>query len=290
LGPTRRISLRGNLFPSSDGVAGFHKRLDWLILPLLLFLLAGCSTLPNGPQWGRDSTLRPGWARVETAAAHAALSPETWAPLAGAAVSWSTGLDHTISDWATDHHPLFGSESGANQASDYLAGATIAAFGTTVLATPSGNQPGEWLRNKAAGAAVDGAAILAANGLTGLLKSSAGRVRPNGKGTHSFPSGHATNAAVFATLASRNLDYLPLTPMERTVSRVGLGTLTAATAWARVEAKKHYPSDVLAGIAIGHFFGAFISDAFLGPKSPVLLDTTVDPKDHAVGFSLLFRY
>ncbi|MEJ2698889.1 MAG: phosphatase PAP2 family protein [Desulfuromonadales bacterium] len=240
MGPTRRISLRGYLFPSSNGVAGFHKRLDWLILPLLLFLLAGCSTLPNGPQWGRDATLRPGWARVETAAAHAALSPETWAPLAGAAVSWSTGLDHKISDWATDHHPLFGSESGANQASDYLCGGTIAAFGTTVLATPSGNQPGEWLRNKAAGAAVE--------------------------------------------------DYLPLTPMERTVSRVGLGTLTAATAWARVEAKKHYPSDVLAGIAIGHFFGAFISDAFLGPKSPVLLDTTVDPKDHAVGFSLLFRY
>jgi membrane-associated phospholipid phosphatase len=38
----------------------------------------------------------------------------------------------------------------------------------------------------------------------------------------------------------------------------------AATAWARVEANKHYPSDVLAGAAIGHFLTAFIHDSFLG--------------------------
>jgi membrane-associated phospholipid phosphatase len=46
--------------------------------------------------------------------------------------------------------------------------------------------------------------------------------------------------------------------------RVGFALLTAGTAWARVEAKKHFPSDVLAGIAIGHFIGAFMNDAFLG--------------------------
>jgi hypothetical protein len=31
-----------------------------------------------------------------------------------------------------------------------------------------------------------------------------------------------------------------------------------------VEAKKHYPSDVLAGYAIGHLSSAIINDAFLG--------------------------
>jgi len=37
-----------------------------------------------------------------------------------------------------------------------------------------------------------------------------------------------------------------------------------ATAWARVEAGKHYPSDVLAGAALAHFVTVFIHDAFLG--------------------------
>ena len=266
------------------------KRFRCLILPLLLLLLTGCATLPNAPRWGENATLRPGWDRVESAATRAAFSPATWAPLSGAAVSWATGLDHTVSDWASDHTPVFGSQSGANHASDYLAGATFAAFALTVAATPSGTDPGEWTRNKAKGVAVDGAAILAANGLTELLKVTAGRVRPNGESTHSFPSGHATNAAVFATLASRNLDALPLSPTERTVSRAGLVTLTAATAWARVEAQKHYPSDVLAGAAIGHFFGAFFNDAFLGTDSPVLVDTSVDPAGHAVCFNLLWSY
>ena len=35
------------------------------------------------------------------------------------------------------------------------------------------------------------------------------------------------------------------------------------TGWARVEAEKHYPSDVLAGYAIGHFIARFMYHAFL---------------------------
>jgi hypothetical protein len=35
-------------------------------------------------------------------------------------------------------------------------------------------------------------------------------------------------------------------------------------AWARVEGAKHFPSDVLAGAALGYFITAFIHDAFLG--------------------------
>ena len=46
--------------------------------------------------------------------------------------------------------------------------------------------------------------------------------------------------------------------------RIAKAALDAGTAWARVEGERHYPSDVLAGMAIGHFFGAFITDAFLG--------------------------
>jgi hypothetical protein len=47
----------------------------------------------------------------------------------------------------------------------------------------------------------------------------------------------------------------------------GLILITAGTAWARVEAKRHYPADILAGMAIGHFISAFVNDAFLGLDS-----------------------
>ena len=33
--------------------------------------------------------------------------------------------------------------------------------------------------------------------------------------------------------------------------------------WARVEARGHYPTDVLVGAALGHFINAFIYDAFM---------------------------
>ena len=50
----------------------------------------------------------------------------------------------------------------------------------------------------------------------------------------------------------------------RTAAVIGLDTLTFATGWARVEAGAHYPSDVLVGMSIGHFFGEIFTDAFLG--------------------------
>jgi len=49
--------------------------------------------------------------------------------------------------------------------------------------------------------------------------------------------------------------------------------MASGTAWARVEAGVHYPSDVLAGAALGNFLTAFIHDAFLNL-----------PEESSVGF------
>ena len=48
------------------------------------------------------------------------------------------------------------------------------------------------------------------------------------------------------------------------VVRYSANTLAAATAWARVEAVKHYPADVLAGAAPGHFLTTVIHDSMMG--------------------------
>jgi membrane-associated phospholipid phosphatase len=53
--------------------------------------------------------------------------------------------------------------------------------------------------------------------------------------------------------------------------------LTFGTAWARVEAGAHYPSDVLVGMSIGNFFGLMFSDAFLNDGLRERLALAFDP-------------
>jgi undecaprenyl-diphosphatase len=59
--------------------------------------------------------------------------------------------------------------------------------------------------------------------------------------TTSFPSGHSASAAAFATAAA----------VEAPAVAVPLGALSAAVAVSRVVTGAHYPSDVVAGAAIG---------------------------------------
>ena len=42
--------------------------------------------------------------------------------------------------------------------------------------------------------------------------------------------------------------------------------LLVGVAWGRIEAGKHYPSDVLAGYALGHFLAALVDNA-LGERT-----------------------
>lgn len=268
------------------------SNLKWLLLALtvvFLPLLAGCATLPNGRGWGQDATLCPGWDRVGQAALNAALSPGTWAPAAGAAVFQIGHLDRNLSRWASNNTPIFGSKNNADTASDVLEATSEAAYVITTLATPSGADSGEWAKAKAKGLLVGLAAIGLTEGATDGLKYSTRVTRPDRSGHDSFPSGHASRTAVCYTLASRNLTFLDMPPAARAGLRLGFLTLTAGTAWSRLEAKKHYPSDVLAGMALGHFLGAFINDAFLGADAQSM-QLTVAPsrKETMVSLNWLF--
>lgn len=235
------------------------------LLPGLLFvLLTGCTATGPRGNWGAEATLTPGWNRVGTAAADALLSPCTWGPALGAAAFRIDHLDTRISDWAREETPLFGSTDKAANASDDLRLATELAWLTTGLAAPSGETLGSATWNKVKGLGIGYAAIKGTDYATSAVKKTADRTRPDASNDLSFPSGHSSHASVAATLAGRNLDYLSLPPAGKRAGNVALGALVAGTGWARIEAGKHYPSDVLAGAALGHFLGAFINDAFLG--------------------------
>jgi undecaprenyl-diphosphatase len=87
---------------------------------------------------------------------------------------------------------------------------------------------------------------VAGKGLTGRARPSAEvpqarRLTHGQPRTTSFPSGHAASAAAFATGAALELPALA----------VPVGALAAAVGASRVVTGVHYPSDVLAGFAIG---------------------------------------
>lgn len=229
-----------------------------------LLCATGCATLPSGRGWGEDATIAPGWERVRGAAANAAKDPWVWAPLVGAAAFQIDDWDRRVSDWAREHTPVFGSQRSAEQWSDDLRNASALAHYVTVAATPSGPDPVDWVMNKAKGTLVGIAAVSATVALTNGLKDATDRERPNGDDSASFPSGHTSSSAVHTRLASRNLRSIPMSEGWRRTADVGLTALTIGTSWSRIEAGWHYPSDTLAGMALGNFIASFINDAFLG--------------------------
>jgi len=224
--------------------------------------------MQNGRGWGQDATITPGWGRVGTAALNALKAPETWAPAAGAAAFQIGHADQKVSDWAGRNTPVYGSRHTADQVSDRLLYASGAIWAVSGTAAPSGDGAGEWTMNKIKGFSAEAGGGVAALGVVELLKKGADRSRPDNTDRESFPSGHAAGVSYFLTLSSRHVDTYGWSEGTVTASRISLGTIAAATAWARVEAYQHYPSDVLAGIALGHFFGAFLTDAFLGADNP----------------------
>ena len=226
--------------------------------------LSGCGTLPSGGNWGADASLTPGSTRLSRVARYNALQPATWAPMLAATIIYAGGLDERMSEWTLENTPVFGSVDSANRASDELRDALVAAAFVTAVATPSGETPGELASAKAKGLLVEAAAIRATSLTTGAIKRASGRTRPNDGNDRSFPSGHTSRAAAAARLSERNLRAMDLRPSMHIVANSLLVGGTAGTAWARVEAGVHYPSDVLAGAALGNFIAAFIHDGFLG--------------------------
>ncbi len=241
------------------------RHLILFVSALCIFgLLSACGTMKNGRGWGQDATVFPGWYRVGKAALDAATAPETWVPIAGAAILQIDHMDKRLSDYATSNTPIFGSKDAAGYAGHVFKEASQWAYYATVVAAPSGDTLKDWSISKIKGLAVGGAAIASTSAATGFLKDTVKRTRPDRADNKSFPSSTTSRSSVNTTLASRNLDAFPFDDAGRTALRIGLFTLTAATGWARVEEGGHFPSDVLVGGAIGHFFGVFFNNAFLG--------------------------
>ena len=238
------------------------RRWPCLASALLLAVLSGCATVT------------PDWSHVREAATQAARDPWVWAPLAGAAGLQLGHADQKISRWAMRETPLFGSTAQAATWSDDLRSVAVVADAATILFAPTPADSRGYLLDTARAYALDLVAATAAIGTTHVLKQAAGRTRPSGADTESFPSGHTTTTAAYSRLAQRNLGAIDLDPTLRDGLRYGLDAVMVATAWSRIEAGAHYPSDTLVGLAIGSFSAAFFKAAFAvaGPAQGLAIE------------------
>jgi hypothetical protein len=227
----------------------------------------------------------PSKARWAEASRTALKSPGTWVPAAGAVIFQIDDLDEQLSDWAIRHQPIFGSTDNALEASDnLLSGPRLTMFGTAI-AVPRGEGPWE---SKFGRILLEQLIVTTTNKTTVGLKELTGRLRPDGSDNMSMPSGHSSNSVAYATLAARNLKQLQLTPLQQRTFEIGVYSLAAGTAWARVEAGEHYPSDVLAGSALGHFLASLLHDAFIDQE--YVQQVTLNLHDEGASFQLVFRY
>jgi len=249
----------------------FSRRHVGPLVALALILASGCASSK------RDLAARDYWpsgARWKQAATRAVKDRGTWIPLAGAAVVGGVDdWDRQISDWAVENTPVFGSRDNAVEASDTLWLATQLAMAGTALAVPNGPGAWEWKPERLL---IEVSAVLLTDGMTGGLKRLSNRERPDGSNTNSFPSGHSSQAFTQARMAGLNVDDLPaLSRGWRITLKTTFTTMAAATAWARVEGGKHYPSDVLFGAALGNFIAIFVHDAFLPAKAKTQFNATL---------------
>jgi membrane-associated phospholipid phosphatase len=235
---------------------------------------------PPAPKrfWPRKSDWRG-------AARNAFCDPGTWAPAGAAAVIAVGGWDRELSDWAVTHTPVFGSVENASQWSDWLRAASDVGMIATALSVHADEHP--WrLRTKTL--LVEETGAIATTSLTALLKNATDRERPDGSDRESFPSGHASRAFAYAAASRRNLDATRLSRGWRIGLSAGLETLAIGTGMARIEAQKHYPTDVLVGAALGNCVSLLLHDAFLGTTGQALATVNVDP--HRPSFTVSFVF
>jgi membrane-associated phospholipid phosphatase len=206
-------------------------------------------------------------------------SPVTWGPAAGAAVIAAGGWDRKISDWAVENTPVFGSVDNAKKRSDDLRALSNFGMLGTAVAVPGGAHPW-WSRIKRL--LVEEAGAIAASSVTGLMKQSISRERPDESDNHSMPSGHSTRAFAYAAMSNRNLDAMEMSDPATITLKALFDTLAAGTAWARVEGERHYPTDVLVGASVGNFMALFIHDAFLGKEEKVSMGIQIDQGERSI--------
>lgn len=231
-------------------------------LLIFLLLISSCSLFTRKGRWGEKAIYPVKWNNVKKSFVKNITSRHVWIPATAGLILQVDNYDSKITEWA-ERNGIWSTNS-ATDLSDTLKNVLEVEMYTSILFTSSSD--GNWKKytmNKVKGTVVVNSSAALAHGTTSFIKDTVYRERPDRSDTKSFPSGHSTEAAAFRMVTTKNLDSTDIHPALRDGINILNGGLTATIMWSRVEAKKHYPSDALAGYAIGSFMSGFIYDAFM---------------------------
>lgn len=235
-------------------------------LILLSLSLFSCSLLKKQGTWGKNAFYPLKGGRIADAFIKNASSAHVWVPLAGAGLVHWGGFDHKISDWAKEGSGIYEDQTAADIWSDHFNNILKYEMYVTTLLTPSMPEDksfGQYAFSKIKGGVVVSLSSTSTRWAHGRIATAAHRQRPNKIDYRSFPSGHATEASSRNRLVSKNLDAIDMDPNLRLGINSINTTMSIGTLWARLEGKRHYPSDVLVGYSLGSFLSGFIYDSLI---------------------------
>jgi hypothetical protein len=237
-----------------------------LILILFFIFCTSCSHFKKKGSWGNRAYQSFSWQHVKQSFVKNVKSPHVWAPAAGAIIVRSTGWDRSIGEFFQNKNVFYDKKKEANTYSDTLNTILEVEMWTSGIFTNSWEEDGDWGKfafHKAKGASVMYLTKSLSNSSTKQLKYATKRERPDGSDKMSFPSGHATATGTYRMIISRNLKSTDIDPKVKRYINGANGIVSAASVWSRIEGGSHFPSDALAGYAIGSFVSGFVYDILM---------------------------
>lgn len=211
-----------------------------------------------------------------------------WGALLAATIITAADKDVEISDWAQEETPVFGSMQSAADASDSLVDVLVVSTAVSAFFIPDQSDANDTLPTNLKFMLIESLGLSANSGITSALKSEADRTRPNEFDQRSFPSGHTSRAFTAATFAKHNILQYDLSEDSKKHFDWMFNSAAIATGWARVEAGWHYPSDVLAGAAVGNVVASIITNMYLDTSENITISIQLFRDNQKVAFSFAF--
>lgn len=229
-------------------------------------LSTSCSIINKKGSWGRNAIYPLSGERILTAFKKNASSAHVWGPLLGAGVIGVSNSDKKLSNWVRNEGNVFKDADAADAWSDNFNNILKYQMYLSIALTPSYDEDmnfGKYVWNKTKGGLVVNFASSGSRFSVHQVRKVVKRQRPNKIDHKSLPSGHAAEAGSRRALVGKGLDAIEMSNDLRLGINSLNTTIAIGTLWARVEGNRHYPSDVMAGYALGSFISGFLYDSLM---------------------------